>query len=243
MLTADNAHRFAWLGSESVAGSVTGIVLRFPGLGSTALKTEADLSELEWGQKGALVIVPYQDPWGWMNPSVVAFIDDLVDAVRVRHALGAELPLISTGGSMGGHAALLYTIRSRHRITACLANCPVCDLPYHYSEREDLPRTMHHAFGSYGDISAQLEANSPLHQVAHLPVIPYLLLHGALDQAVKKSAHSDPLVAAMRGRRLRIEYLECPQMRHCGPLDYATTRQINDFIVEHLSPEAASIRT
>jgi len=234
MISPEMVHKFAWIGADFISGEVTAIVLRFPGLGSAALKGEADLAELEWGHQGALVVVPYQDPWGWMNSRVVSFVDELVEGIRARHGLNAGVPLISTGGSMGGHAALLYTIRSRHNVAACLANCPVCDLPYHYSEREDLPRTMHHAFGSYGDISEALRANSPLHQVEHLPDIPYLLLHGALDEAVSKAAHSDPMVAAMRRRNLRVEYLECPRMRHCGPLDYETSRRIRDFTAEHL---------
>ena len=199
------------------------------------MKSEADPAELEWGQNGALVVVPYQDPWGWMNPRVVSFIDDLVDGIRALHSLEAAIPLISTGGSMGGHAALLYTIRSRHRINACLANCPVCDLPFHYTERADLPRTMHHAFGSYADISAALREHSPLHQAARLPDIDYLLLHGALDQAVQKKAHSDALVAAMRARGLRVDYLELPRMQHCGPMDYATNRRVTDFVLGHLA--------
>jgi alpha-beta hydrolase superfamily lysophospholipase len=235
MIAPENVHKFAWIGADFLSGEVSGIVLRFPGLGNATIKTEADLAELEWGHRGALVVIPYHDPWGWMNPRVVSFMDELIDGIRARHALGGEVPLISTGGSMGGHAALLYSIRSRHKVAACLANCPVCDLPFHYSERVDLPRTMHHAFGSYGDITEALRANSPLHQVDQLPDIPYLLLHGALDPAVNKQAHSDPMVAAMRRRHLRVEYIECPLMLHCGPLDYETSRRISDFIMGNLA--------
>lgn len=230
MITAALLEKLAWLGLEYVRPPVSGIVLRFQGLGTTGMKGEADAVELEWGEAGLLTVVPYHDPWGWMNPREVRFIDEVVDAVRAHHHPGAEVPIISTGGSMGGHAALLYSIKSRHAVAACMALWPVCDLPFHYQERADLPRTLHHAFDSYGNIEAALRENSPLHQVEKLPDIPYLIVHGEKDQAVRKSAHSDAMVAAMRGRRLRVEYIERPKLGHGNPLDYAAFRRIVEFV-------------
>jgi alpha-beta hydrolase superfamily lysophospholipase len=236
MISNSLLDKFAWINIDYVKQPIAGVVLRFPGLGSVGVKSDPDFFELEWGQSGALTVSPYQDPWGWMNPAVVHFIDDLVDATRLRHNLGTEVPLLSTGGSMGGHAALLYSMKSRHRVSACLALWPVCDLPFHYSERFDLPRTMHHAFGSYGDIAAELEAHSPLHQVASMPDIPYLLIHGEMDQAVKKSAHSDPMVKAMQQRGLTVEYVERPRLGHGGPMDYETQHKILGFVAANLRP-------
>jgi pimeloyl-ACP methyl ester carboxylesterase len=234
MISPSLINNFAWLGTDCIKPPISGIVLCFPGLGSTGMKSEPNPADLEWGQAGALTVLPYQDPWGWMNPATLQFIDDLVDAIRQRHRLGSDVPLLSTGGSMGGHAALLYALKSRHKIAACMALWPVCDLPFHYTERVDLPRTMHHAFGSYEDITAQLREHSPLHQVAALPDIPYLLVHGEKDQAVKKTAHSDPMVAAMRQRKLKVDYVERPQLGHGGPMDYETHRKISDFVMSHL---------
>jgi pimeloyl-ACP methyl ester carboxylesterase len=226
--------KLAWLGTAYVKPPISGIVLRFPGLGSTGIKSDPNPDDLEWGQSGALTVFPYQDPWGWMNPSVQHFIDDLVEAIRHHHHLAPEVPLLSTGGSMGGQAALLYAMKSRHRVAACMALYPVCDLPFHYTERVDLPRTLHHAFGSYEDITAPLREHSPLHQVKAMPDIPYLLIHGEKDQAVQKAAHSDPMVAAMRQRHLQVEYVECPKLGHGGPLDYETYRRISDFVISNL---------
>jgi hypothetical protein len=80
------------------------------------MRSDPDLTELEWGNAGGLTVIAYQDPWGWMNPRVQAFSDDVVDAVRARFDLGLDVPVISTGGSMGGHASLLYSMKSRHKI-------------------------------------------------------------------------------------------------------------------------------
>jgi Prolyl oligopeptidase family len=232
MVPDDLLDKLAWLSLEYVTPPIRGLVLRFPGLGNIGMKTDPDSYDLEWGQAGLLTISPYQDPWGWMNPRVQRFVDDMVDAIRRRHQLPAEIPLLSTGGSMGGHAALLYSLKSRHAVAACMALWPVCDLPFHYGERPDLPRTMHHAFDSYQGIEAALQAHSPLHQVASLPDIPYLIVHGAKDQAVGKAAHSDRLVDAMRSHNLRVEYIERENLAHGNPLDYATTRRIIEFVVE-----------
>ena len=234
MISSALLDKFASLNTEYVKLPISGVVLRFPGLGSTGLKSEPDSHDLVWGQAGALTVFPYQDPWGWMNPPVLHFIDDLVAAIRQRHQLAPEVPLLSTGGSMGGHAALLYSMKSRHRVAACMALWPVCDLPFHYTERVDLPRTLHHAFGSYEDIAAPLREHSPLHQVKAMPDIPYLLIHGEKDQAVKKAAHSDPMVAAMRQRHLQVDYVERPKMGHGGPMDYETNHKILDFVISHL---------
>jgi pimeloyl-ACP methyl ester carboxylesterase len=234
MITDALLDKFAWMGSDYVKGPIKGIVLRFPGLGSAGMKSDPDPLDLEWGNAGALSVFAYQDPWGWMNAETQRFVDDVVEAIQKRHKLGPKVPVISTGGSMGGHAALLWAMKSRHPIAACLALFPVCDIPFHYTERPDLPRTFHRAYGSYEDIAEELKKHSPLHQVASMPDIPYLLIHGEKDLAVGKKAHSDKMVKAMRKRKLRVEYMERPNLGHGGPMDYETQRRMIDFVIEHL---------
>lgn len=230
----DLLDRVAWIGQRSVSSPITGIILRFQGLGAQGMKSGADALDLELGAHGALVVEPWHGPWAWMNDSTRDLYDEVVDALRVRLHLPADLPLITSGGSMGGHGALTYAFRSRHRVTACQVNCPVCDLPLHYGERPDLPRTMHHAFASYGDITAVLEQHSPMHQAARMPDIPYHIVHGCRDQAVSKSLHSDRLVAALRARNLRVDYLEEPEMAHCSPFTWTTYRATVDFLLGQL---------
>ena len=227
--------RFAWTNEDFLGGAIRGVILEFPGLGSMGMKGEGpDAQELEWGQAGGLTVAAFQDPWGWMNPQTVAFTDEVVDAVFARHALAPETPVIAIGGSMGGYEALVYSLKGRHPVAAVAANCPVCDLPFHYTERPDLPRTLHHAFGSYGDISEALAAHSPLHQADRLLDVPYLIVHGDEDTAVGKAAHSDKLVEKMRGRGLNVDYREQPGMGHCGPFDWPLSRRWIDFVQEHL---------
>lgn len=228
----------AHVGESDLRGPARAIVLRFSGLGSAGLKAGLDDIEQDWAKAGALVVTPYHDPWAWMNPQTVSFVDELVSALQEKYGSGRALPVVSTGGSMGGHAALAYAFLSRQKILGVEAICPVCDLPFHYTERVDLPRTMHHAFGSYGDISGPLLATSPLHQVARLPAIPYLIIHGVRDPLVRKDRHSDPLVTAMRARGLSVQYVESEVMEHCSPWDDTLRQAAREFVLK-LMPDPA----
>jgi len=225
----------SWVGDRYVVGKTRGIILRFAGLNATWVRDQQDsYGELTWAAAGGLVVAPYHNPWAWMNDETVNFVDDVVDTIISSLRLPKNIPIISTGGSMGGHGALAYSFKSRHRIAACYAHCPVCDLLFHYSERTDLPRTMHSAFGSYGDIRTRLIANSPLHQIARMPDIPYLFIHGKKDKAVSKKDHSDKLVKAMRKKGRRVQYIEATEMAHCAPTYWPEINAINTFIRQAL---------
>lgn len=228
--------QLSWNGFRHVVGPVRGIVVRFHGLGGMGMKSAGEANDLEWASRGALMVEVFQDPWGWMNDDTRDLFDDVVSGLRARHQLDAMLPLIAIGGSMGGHAALAYCFKSRHQVTACQANCPVADLPFHFTERPDLPRTFYHSYGRAPGIAERLAGSSPLHQVARLPDIPYQILHGGADKSVGKAQHSDKLIAAMRARGLRVEYLEEPGMGHCGPIPtFALHRQLMDFVSGQLA--------
>ena len=208
----------AWIGRDLVKGRVKGLVLAFHGLGG-GIKTGPNTEELEWSQLGALVVQPYYGPWAWMNPPARRMVDELVDALFKLCRLSDQAPLVATGYSMGGQGSLLYSRYARRPVTACLANCPVCDLAYHVHERPDVPPTVHHAFpDASGDFDEQVAAHSPLAQVQYLPDIHYRIIHGAADRSVSKQHHSDKLVAALRRRKLRVDYVTPAAMGHCGPM-------------------------
>lgn len=226
----------AWLSDDYVQGKITGIVIDFHGLGFTGTRSWLDPAELEICEAGGLILFPYYGPWSWMNRQARKLVDDIVGGIYAAFQLAPTVPVISTGGSMGGCSAFIHARYACRPVSACCAFMPVCDVPYHYSERRDLPRTMHHAFDLYGEpFDAVLKEHSPLHQVEGMPEIPYLVVHGNTDKMVNKARHSDRMVAAMRKRNLTVEYIEVPEMDHGELAPYSIIRRWCDFIKAQLA--------
>lgn len=233
-INADTLHFFTYTNETLCKGPIKGIVLDFHGLndGMQMLKGDTEPAKL-YGAENFLYLFPYYGPWSWMNDVAVNTVDEIVDAALERYRLRKDIPIVSTGGSMGGLSALVYTRYTRQAIIACAANCPVCDLPYHYTEREDLPKTLYHAFSGYAcGFNKALELHSPLHLADSMPDIPYYIVHGGADTAVNKERHSDRFVAAMR-KDHRIQYDEVPGMTHCD-LQGESYDKYYEFIKQHL---------
>ena len=120
---------------------------------------------------------------------------------------------------MGGLSALVYTARAAITPAACVVNCPVCDLPYHYTERPDLPRTLYSAFWhEEGNVDKVLKTGSPLHMVDRMPDVPYFIFHCDADSKVNKEKHSDVFVEAMR-KAHTVTYHVVPGRDHCDLTD------------------------
>ncbi len=226
----------AWIGEDWLQGKPKGIVLAFHGLGGGAPKQAPTTEEIEWGRRGGLVVHPYYGPWSWMNRGARRFIDELLDDMFRECSLGEDTPIISTGGSMGGQATLLYTRYARRPIAACHAMCPVCDVTYHFNERPDLPATIRYAYRGYAEgWKDVLEEHSPLHQVDCMPRIPYQVIHGDADKAVSKQHHSDPFVARMKAHGHNVEYIEVPGMGHGGPMSLDVLQRRINFVSSFLT--------
>lgn len=192
----ENIRSFAYVNDGVCARPIRGIVLNFLGLGSTAMYSEETAEGEFYGARGLLYIVPYLDPWAWMNRAAVRLTDEIVAAVTEEFG---ELSVLSSGGSMGGLSAIVYTAYARKTPVRCVANCPVCDAVYHYGERPDLPRTFYSALLGYEEpLGEALSSISPLHLTKKLPRIPYRIFHCDEDRAVNLERHSVPFVKAMR---------------------------------------------
>ena len=115
---------------------------------------------------------------------------------------------------MGGLSALVYCAYAKITPRACVANCPVCDLPYHFTERNDLPRTLYSAFSEYdGDIQSAMKTPSPIHLVDKMPDINYTIFHCDNDKAVNITKHSERFVNAMKLNR-KIDFIVVPFRSH-----------------------------
>ncbi len=216
IITIKNLRNFAYCNHEICAKPIRGMVILFFGLGGSNMYNEETEEGRKYAEKGILYLVPYQNPWAWMNKQTADYTNELVDVLFKEYDLPENLPIVSTGGSMGGLCALVYMVYAKHTPSACAAVCPVCDLPYHYTERPDLPRTLYSAFGTYdGTMEEALRSASPLHLVHRMPVVSsYYLFHCEKDRAVNKQKHSDRFVEKMQPNHT-ITYYTVPEKGHC----------------------------
>jgi acetyl esterase/lipase len=214
-VTWENIRNFAHTNADAVKKPVRGIIVFHHGLGCVDFKPDLKDWEEDYARHGLVAIHPHASPWGWMNGVSIKLADALLDCVIAQLKLPADIPVCSAGGSMGGQGALVFARYSRHHVVSAVANCPVCDLVFHETERPDLPRTIAAAFGDQSDYDAAIRAHSPLALAAEMPDIDYFIFHSTADRAVNKAAHSDRLVDALRAAGRRVTYEISEGTGHC----------------------------
>jgi dipeptidyl aminopeptidase/acylaminoacyl peptidase len=216
LITMENLRNFAYVNNGVCTQPIRGIVLDFFGLGGQTMFHQDTETGKYFGERGILFVVPYNNPWAWMNRQSVAYTDEILDVLFAAYDLPNELPVVSTGGSMGGMAALIYTKRAKRTPVACVANCPVCDMVFHFTERVDLPRTIYSAvWHEEGTMEDALKAISPLHLAAEMPRVQYHIFHCDSDTAVNIHSHSEKFVAAMEAAGQAVTFDVAEGREHC----------------------------
>lgn len=216
IITYENLRKFAYSSDRLVDGEVKGIVIRFEGLGALNMLSYNPGIAIDLAKKGIIYVIPYYNPWCWMNESAVKLTDEIIEVLCRKYDLGENAKIVSSGLSMGGLSALVYTAYAKITPIACVTNCPVCDLPYHYAERDDLPRTLYSAFSTYGgSMDEALRSCSPLHLVGKMPDIPYIIYHCTADLAVNIDRHSTVFVEAMRAEGRQVDFIKVEDRGHC----------------------------
>jgi dipeptidyl aminopeptidase/acylaminoacyl peptidase len=215
-ITYENLRKFAYSNDELIRGKVKGIVLQFNGLGNKNFYKNHLPEGQEYADENVIFVIPYYNPWCWMNEEAVSYVDEIVEVLCRKYELGDDAKIVSTGGSMGGLSALTYCAYAKRTPVSCVANCPVCDLPYHFTERDDLPRTLYSAFAHFdGSIDEALESRSPLHlaKAGRMPEIPYRVFHCIDDAAVNIYAHSERFIKAL-GEGYDVQLVKIPHRSH-----------------------------
>ena len=232
IMTYETLKSFAYVNDAVCKKPVKGIVLQFSGLGNQT-RYPVDTVEGEfYGENGLLYVIPYCNPWCWMNRQAVDYVDEIIDVLAEHYGLGENVKVVSTGGSMGGQGALAYTLYAKHTPVACVANCPVCDVVFHYTERDDLPRTLYSAvYGIDGTLEDGLKSLSPLHNAERMPKVPYRIFHCENDNAVNIHSHSEKFVEAMKNAGHDITLTRVPDRGHCA-LTYAAKKEFADYILD-----------
>ena len=223
-----NLRNFAYVNDRVCTEPIRGIALSFFGLGNLAMYPEDTLEGEFYGEKGILYVVPYNNPWAWMNRQAVAYTDEILDVLLEEYSLGDDIPIVSTGGSMDGQSALVYAAYAKRTPAACVVNCPVCNVAYHYTERDDLPRTLYSALSQEeGTLEEALKRISP-------PEARYHIFHCEKDSMVNKGQHSDVFVKEMRGKGHAVTYDIVPDRDHCD-LTYPMKKRYAQYILDAVS--------
>ena len=215
IMTYENLRKFTYSNDKICTKPIKGIVLAFFGLRGSELY-DYDTKEAQYyAEKGIIYLMPYYNPWAWMNRLTVKYVDEILDVVKEHYNLGDDIPLVSTGRSMGGYGAMIYSMRGKYHPIACAANCPACDLVTLFKTRDDTPMAMCSAFyGEEGDLEDILRDNSTINLVDQLPKIPYYIFQCDADAVVIKEINSDVLVSRMQGKH-DVTYYVDPGQPHC----------------------------
>ena len=222
-----------------LAQSARGIVLEFPGLGGDSclggkMSREAyvDAYASDLAKEGLILAYIFPGPWSWMNRGSVVISDLVVDALRDKHNLKEDSPLVAIGGSMGGLGALIYTASSKHKVSACVAHCPCCDVTKFYNTHPDFPRTFISAIASY-DIPfyTGLQEISPRHRIMDMPSVPYLIISDEKDEVFDSGDIQEYAQQLQDVVTSKVIYHCLPDLTH-GQLTPQMYWDIKNFIIE-----------
>ena len=231
VISYENLRNFAYSNDKICKGEVKGIVLFFYGLGCTDIKEDNTDEGKFFAGHGIIYIIPYLNPWNWMNAAAVKYTDKIIDVIMKKYNLPQNIPIVSSGLSMGGLACLVYSAKAKITPVADVANCPVCDLPYHYTERPDLPRTLLSAFGDMDlPLDEALKTASPLHMTDKMPDIDYYIYCCEKDDAVNCDKHGKRFTDKMRKNGFRVIFRFIPDRGHCKLTDEANKQFLNDIL-------------
>ena len=214
IINYENLRNFAYCNDHLIKGEVKGIVLEFCGFNTVTFHSSDNASGREYASKGIIYVIPYYNPWCFMNRATVKYTDEIVEVLVNKYNLGKNAKIVSTGFSMGALGALVYSVYAKITPCACIANSPVCDLVYHYENRPGVARALYGSFYEYDcDWYSALRSSSPLHLIDKMPNIPYTIFHCESDTTLNIDVHSTRLVNAMQG--LNVNYIKVPFREHC----------------------------
>ena len=234
LITKDTYRLYANTNESLLTGPVRGICLEFPGLdGGSCLGGRLDVEEYDHdrgptlARQGILLAYVQTGPWSWMNRGSVRLADAVLDVLFDKYGV---LPVIVSGGSMGGLGALIYAADTRHRLAGCMAACPCVDVRADYAVKPDFPRTYLRAVACYDmPMEQALETISPVSRLADLPDIPYHIICDC-DDALFPQAELDDFAARLAQRRT-VNYVRLPGCGH-GELTPEARDDIDRFVVQ-----------
>ena len=93
-INAQTLPLFTCCNGDICSRPIRGIVVDFHGLGFQGMPQEPSAFARRCAEKGILYLLPYDDPWSWMNDPAVRMVEEIVDAVLEKYQLPENTPVI-----------------------------------------------------------------------------------------------------------------------------------------------------
>lgn len=221
IINKDTYLYYANTNEEHLSLPVRGVVVEFPGLGGSSCLggridrgSYTDERTKAYGENGIIVAYMFPGPWSWGNIGAVRMADAVVDAIAQKYNLKEGFPVASSGGSMGAIGALMYALRSKHKICVVAAACPCVDVEACFECHPDFPRTYVSAIASY-DMSFKdaLREISPVCHISQMPDTKYFICNDGDDELFPE-AQCDLYVEKMIQTGHNVEYHKQPGLKH-----------------------------
>ncbi len=211
-------HKLCLSNIDLINGEIKGITLYFTGLGHASQPMNDMVAAPICAESGILYILPFYNPWCWMNEKTVKYIDAIIDTAKELYNIKNDVPVGIYGGSMGGHNTFIYLTKSKHKIVAAATLCPCCNMEYEmsYSTNTIFRSYFESAIEDTDNFKAYMHENSPVNMADKLPKIPYLFAVGLKDTVLVPSMHSDLMIARMLENGHDVERIDYPEVAHCN---------------------------
>lgn len=184
-INKDNISNYAFINTDALIYPIKAVCVDFHGYTDGTMMSKSEGKAKLFGENGIAWVFPYYSVWAWMSKSSQEFNEQVLDAVYEKLQLPDTVPLIITGGSMGGLTALCYQVYGKRKAVACAANCPVTDMGVFFRDFPDVRRAILSAhILDERPLEDVCDAYSPVKLVDRMPDIPYLLIFGEKDMKI-----------------------------------------------------------
>ena len=228
-----------------LAGKPKAIVLEFPGLGGgSCLGGSLDIGRYEGeyaeslAAEDILLVYMFSGPWSWMQKGSVRVSDLVVDALLEKYSLPGDTPICVSGGSMGGHGAIMYAAESRHRKKICsiAAACPCLDLTNCVFADPTFPRAFVLGVADQPrPLKAGLKKSSPAYRIDDLLKVPYFVACDGADQFFDAD-EMEEFFKKLSARGAEVTFRKMEGLAHG-----AFTREVRDEFTEFVKKSVAAV--
>lgn len=229
-ITKDNLENYAFVNLDTLTYPVKAVCVCFHGFTDDTVYEKSPRQASELGSKGIAWVYPYFSVWAWYSDNSRKFNEQVLDAVYGKLNLSDDIPLIISGGSMGGMTAFMYCIDGKRKPKACAMNCPVTNVRAHFENNFYIRRAIMDAhIDKETDMLAFTESISPVYRIADFPDIPVFSLFGGKDSCITEKEYI-PFIEKMKIKNMETVISE--EMEHCGTdNDEKGYRAMTDFII------------